>query len=296
MKTILFTAALSAFSIFTFAQEPINVTVAHQSVTRDAQNSYTVDIPQANLKDVEKEWTKYLSKKSKGRASESNGEYIQNNAVDKNISNKPFDVQSKLFGTSDGVRLTAWFTQRNRPLQSSERGNGQQLAVQKYIRDFAVPQYREAVKAELETEQDKLEEMEKQLSEMIKNEEASLKAIAENERSNERAKESIATTKSDIKSSSKKIEDQKEMVEYTASDPNATKGAKKTLDNLEDDKKDLQKSNEKEAKDLVKSKTEIREAERNTSNMQDAQAVQRANIEVQKKKIQDIKIKLSKIA
>jgi hypothetical protein len=105
----------------------------------------------------------------------------------------------------------------------------------------------------------------------------------------------MATNKADIESSSNKIHDQKEMVEQTSSDANATKGAKKTLGELEDEKKDLQKSNEEEAKDLVKSNKEIRESERNTANMQDAQAIKKGNIEVQKTKIQAIKIKLSKI-
>ena len=137
--------------------------------------------------------------------------------------------------------------------------------------------------------------MEKELTALIKEDEKSLKKISENQRSNERANDAIVTNNGDIQSSSDKISDQKEMVEMTASDPKAAKGAQKTLDDLEHEKKDLQKQNETEGRNMDSRNKETREEERNTTDSQQAQAVKTADIEKQKLIVHVVQTKLDNI-
>ena len=248
MKKIILAVSLLTISV-TFAQQLIEVKVDSTMVNRVNQ-SFSVDIPQVTLKDVKNDWLKYTAKGSSGKASVVNEEYIQTGAVNKNIAPGPFTVYSKIIETPAGVRLTAWLSQNNIVSASGVANSNQNLAVQKYMRDFAVMEYQDAVKAELKKEQNKLATLEKGLADLIKSEEKSTKTMSANGRSNERADDKIATNRSDIKSSSDKIEDQKDMVQKTAADPNASKGAKKTLAELESDKRDLQKENDKQSKKI----------------------------------------------
>lgn len=294
MKTLLFTI-LSAFSMVAFAQKTITVDVIPQPAGNNAQTVFSTDIPQANLKDVKKDWMKYISKDSKGNPKEENGEYIQYRAAYKNISPRPFDVYSKLTETSEGVRLTAWFTQNGRVFLSKESYSSDNMAVQKYLRDFAVEQYRNAVQSELKMEQDKLSTLEKEFASSVNDEEKSIKTMNENDRSTEKAYSDIATNNSDIQNSSYKINDQKEMVANTASDPNANKGAKKTLHELENEKKDLQKENDSKNKDIDSRDKENREEERKNMDAQQQQHFKMSALETQKLKVNEVQNKLANI-
>ncbi len=283
---------LISFALITFSQNAIVVTVSPAPVSMDTQRSFTVVIPQTNLKDVKKDWLKYLSKGSKGKASEVNGVYLQSGAVNKNISAAPFNIYSKVIETMAGVRLNVWLDDRS---VSGRVNNGQHLAVQKFVYDFAVQQYRNAVQMELIVEKGKQKDLEKDLADLIKSEEKSVKTVSQNERSADRAKDAIATNESDIQNSTTKISDQKENVERNASDPNASKGAKKTLGELEGDKKDLQKQNEKQGQSMDNMNKENRAEERNMAISKINQQAKTAALEKQKQVVREVQIKLDNI-
>jgi hypothetical protein len=162
MKKILVAAYLT-FSITAFAQKNITVDEAPRPMSKDSQFSYLVEIPQAKVKQVEKDWLKYISIKSKGKATVVNGENLQTEAVYKNISPNPFNVYSKLVETTDGVNLTVWLTDNNAAFISKTPNSIEDLAVQKYVRDFAVQEYKLAVEEELKMERNKLNDIENQI-------------------------------------------------------------------------------------------------------------------------------------
>lgn len=282
---------LSIISLSVFAQQPITVTVSKESSVGIINPSYSVDIPQVTLKDIEGNWLKYISKSSQGKAVLVNGEFIQQNTMNQNISPNSFTLYSKLTETTEGVRLAAHLA-RN----AIEAGNSNQpLAVQKYLRDFAVAEYRKAVVKELKTEENKLASLERNLAKVIKGEEKSTKTINVNERSNEQAVDVIATNNSDITVSGEKITEQKKMVDYTAADPNATKGAQKTLDELKDDKKDLQKANEAQQKKTDNRNKENRAEDRNLVKSQQNYETITLAIAQQRAVVNTVKEKLAKI-
>ncbi|MBL0309922.1 MAG: hypothetical protein IPP77_09670 [Bacteroidetes bacterium] len=294
MKLRLF-ITLYAISTSVFAQKPITVLISSQPYMNVSQQTFVVQIPQTTLKNVESHWLKYMSKESKGRVQAANGTFEQPNVSHPNISPNPFTIFSQLMGTTEGVRLTAWFTQNGTDFLFKDPNSGRELAAQKYLHDFAIQEYRAAVQEELATEQNKLQLMEKQLSGLNQDEEKSVKTIQENERATERSNEAIITNKADIQNSSDKISNQKGMVDRTASDPNATKGAKKTLSQMEDEKKELQKRNEAQGKDKYSMSKENRAEERNTSTIQQKQMLKTADIETQRQKVYEVKTKLDNI-
>jgi hypothetical protein len=294
MKKILVAAYLT-FSITAFAQKNITVDEAPRPMSKDTQFSYLVEIPQAKVKQVEKDWLKYISIKSKGKATVVNGENLQTEAVYKNISPNPFNVYSKLVETTDGVNLTVWLTDNNAAFISKTPNSIEDLAVQKYVRDFAVQEYKLAVEEELKMERNKLNDIEKQQASLIKDEEKSNKKINDNLRAIAKAKDKIVTTQSDIDAASVKIENQKKMVDKTAADANATKGAKKTLNDLEKDKVKSQKNTDGDAKDIESWEKEIREEQRNIADGKQKQGLKLSDIDAQKQIVYGVQTKLSNI-
>ncbi len=285
----------SALSLCISAQKPITIEESVRPMSKDSQPSFTVEIPEVTLADVEKDWLKYVSSKSKGKATVVNGENLQPAAINKNISPNPFNVYSKLLATSNGVTLTAWFTENDTDFISKANKNGSELAIEKYLRDFAAEQYREVVEAQLKTEQGVQNNLSKELDALIKEQEKSGKKVSESNRSIQKCNDNIATNNADIQSVSYKINDQKGMVERTAADANANKGAKQTLKDLENQKKKLQKQNETENKNIDSFNKTIREEERKIADVKEKITAKSAQIEQQKQKVSEVEQKLKGI-
>lgn len=275
-----------------FSQNSIQVTVWPAPVSMDTQRSFAVVIPQAVLKEVKTNWLKYTGAGSKGKATELNGELLQTRAVNKSISGTPFNIYSRLIAISEGVRLLVWLDDRS---VSTQPNRVQHLAVQKYIYDFAVQEYRKAVDKELRAEQNKQQQLENELAALIKSEEKSAKTVNRNERATERATDAIATNSGDIEKATQKIDDQKGNVERNAGDANAAKGAEKTLSGMEGDKRDLQKQNEKQSRDIDNMNKENREEERSMSAVNDTKVQVSQALEKQKLVVRAVQDKLDNI-
>jgi hypothetical protein len=265
------------------------------TASADAQTTFYVDIPQSDLKSTERPWHRYIGRRSKGRSSDANGIHLQLGAVNSNISPEPFDVNSTLTETIGGMRLTAWLTRNGKPFVSKDASTGQQAAVRKYLHDFAIGQYREAVEAELKTETSKLKDMEKSLASIIKDGEKSGRTVSRNERSSKRTSAAMTTSRQDIAIKSENIDSQRDMVDVTASDPNASEGAEKTMDGLKDDKKDLQKLNESQGRDLDDLNKDSREAQRNVIASDKRMAAMQERIAAQRTLVANVKTKLAAI-
>ena len=261
----------------------------------DSQGFVSVTIPQTEQRQVQKDWVEYAGRGSKGKATVVNGDNLQYGAVNKNISPSQFDISCRLLGTNEGVRVTVWLTENNTLLVSKEQNNDRTLALQKYVHDFAVIEYKQAVMNELKNAQGKQKGMENELTKLIKEDEKSGKRIDRDKASIQHTNDAIITGNHDIQSFTSKIESQKGMVDNNAEDPNASKGAKKTLSELEDQKKNLQKQNDKRGKEIMNWTDEIRADERALADDKEKESAKRANIETQKQIVKEIQVKLNSI-
>lgn len=258
--------------------------------------SYQFTIPQAYLKDVSKNWQKYIKAGSKGKVAEANGETIIAGAVNKNVSGTTFDIYSTLVETTEGVRLTAWLVGPDSAYISKANNTDRDLAAQKYLHDFAVEAYKDAVSRELKEQQDGLKALEDNLKEFIKEEEKSNKKINENERSIDRQKNAIKASENDQKNKADQIGAQKKVVEQQkAISEDAAKAAAKVQKDFEKELKQLEKDHEKLSKEIDKWEAEIREEGRNIDKTKQNQRLKNDSIEKQKLIIKAIEEKLAAI-
>jgi|ERR1043165_1782538 hypothetical protein len=295
LKSIVITS-LSILSVTAFAQKQISVTQTKQPMQGDSQRvSFATIIPQTNLKEATKNWQKYISEKAKGKMVLVSGDNLQTGVVNKNISVNPFDVYSKLRETNDGVLLSVWFPQNSALFTAKEQLTGVNQGMDKYIRDFAVLEYKRVVQRELKVEQDKLKKLEADFARLIQSEEKSIKTVNENDRSTLRANQAVTTNNADIENSATKISNQKENVDRNAGDANASKGARKTLTELENDKRDLQRKNETQGRNTDNRDKENRAQERYQLNSKEKQSSKTEAIEKQRLVVASVQAKLNNI-
>lgn len=291
---VLVVALVFAFSAS--AQREILVAQSIQACSKGEQPAYQVLIPEAKLKNVENGWKKKLKAKSKGKLESINGEWIIYGAVDNNIAPDGFNVFSKLLETTEGVILTAWFMRSDSVFISRNTVADKSLAVEKYMRDFAVEEYRQVVQAELNAENKKLSDLESELKQLINTEEKANKKINENERSISRTKSEIRSNEGDQKTKEAEVKKQKGVAESLKVTPgDAYKEAQKTLKQLEGELKKLVSENEKMHKQIDKMEAEIREEQRNIARSIQEQYQKRADIDKQKKVAKAVEEKLSNI-
>lgn len=278
------------------AQTNIVVEETSRAFSKGEQPSFLVTIPQAKLKEVEKEWIKYIRKDSKGKPETINGEVWMPGAVVKNISPDPINIYSRLTETQEGVILTAWIAITDVAFVSKQLNTDQDLAAQNYVRNFAVEQYKAAVKSELKDEQDKLKKLENELDGLIKDEEKSVKKISEHKRSIERNEAAIVTSKNDQKLKAEQVANQKRVVEQLRNTPgDAFKEAEKTLKKMEDEQRKLEKDNEKLNRDIDNWNKDIRSEERGIEKSKQDQRLKREEIEKQKNVVNEVQRKLNGI-
>ena len=276
--------------------EILPVNIAAPTITMDTQpGPLSVMIPQVTLKGVQKDWQHYAGMGSKGKATITNGQYTQYAAVNKNISADPFNITAGILATTEGVRVSVWLSDNNNFQNSKNSTSDRDQALQKYLHDFAVKEYRDCVTNELKCGNERQKALEADLTKLVKEEEKATKNTEENRRAILKANDAIATQKSDIVAMTGKIEAQKGMVDNTAADPNATKGAKKTLHDLEDSKVKLQRQSDKESKNIETWTNEIRANDRSIADIRGKQAAKRTDIEQQKQRVQSIQSKLEGI-
>ena len=295
MKIIYF-SSLALLPLLSFAQQTITVTEQEQSMSKGMQTSYYVEIPQTHLKEVEKDWLKYGAEKSKGKTISANGENLQNEAVNQNISAKPFSLYSKLMETTDHVQVSIWVSEDNVTFISNRSLNNKGEAVKKYLYDFAIMEYKKAVSEELSMETKSQKDMEKQLDALIKEDEKSNKKINSNQAAIKSAADVTMTTNTNLAGMDDKISAQQQMVLSTASDPNAHKGAEKSLKDLQNQRADMIKLNENNVKNTDNWNKEIREEERKISDNKEKQTQQVAALDIQKQKVQSLSNKLAHIS
>ena len=162
--TILLLAILPFLS---FGQKELKIIEQEKEMSIGTRNAYVVDIPQAKLKDVTNDFKKYIKKDAKGKVNEDKGEISMLGAVNKNISSMPFSIFGRFVESSEGVTVSIWVADGEN-FVSSKLTPDKSIAVNKYLKDFVIEQYKRAVKEELENEKDKAKAEQKTLEGFVK--------------------------------------------------------------------------------------------------------------------------------
>lgn len=145
------------------------------------RQAYVVTIPIGELKKISKHWNDYIGNDTYGWESQKDGIHGQRGVTEKTISSRKFAVYNEIVTTELGVRLTIWFEQRRKPFTATKTGDKLNLAIKKYIQDFAIDQYKRGIQSRLKDEQHLKQELQMELVALNRDQENSNKAISDSE-------------------------------------------------------------------------------------------------------------------
>ena len=123
------------------AQDTLYVTQGESLMSLGQYNGYSIEIPQAKVKDVAGSWKKYIKRgETKTSMENTDGEYRIRGTVLSNISLLPMNVYAQIKETEKGVRITAFFTEDDSIFISDAGSTEKSSSVQKLMKDFALMQ------------------------------------------------------------------------------------------------------------------------------------------------------------
>lgn len=221
MKKSIF-VLLAVFCLVFLANSEINaqisasITVNEEviSMSQGVKNSFSVKLPSTDLKDLEKQWAKYLKEyKGKTKQVKNLNEWFTDNAKMEAVSRNSVDLYTVFTpAEEETTRLIVWFDLGGAYLSTELHGE-QANAGEKILYDFALQIKKEVAAAKIEAEKEALKEMEVDLEKVAKSEQEFLKTIEEMKAKIEKLEADIAANQNTQAEKKAAIEAQKKMIE-----------------------------------------------------------------------------------
>ncbi len=149
------------------AQQPVSVTADSLTIAGKKFPAVKVNIPEANMEHLRKEWKSELESRTSSKAVEDNGLYTIFGAHGGKISNTPINIYSRVDGTDSLAAMTAAVELKKD--EFAVPGSSAFGELEKTLRRFAYEQYKYKVTGDLDREEDKLRDLKKQYKEAKEN-------------------------------------------------------------------------------------------------------------------------------
>ncbi len=249
------------------AQQEIRVFKDSAMISKGKQVGYAVHIPEGDIEEIKKEWSKLIRQNTKSKVEELGLEINIMGTQIEEIHHAPINLYSSIYKTDTVIKLIAFFEidsvffifdATNKTLQSEKNHH----AIQHFMRNFAVEQYHNTVAEELDEEEKELKMLNKEFENMQKENENAQKDIEECEQGIINSEHAITTLTTDNERKLEDINIQKESMASIPKDTDLGKEAKKDLKSLEKDKKNIENQLEKERKNIVECTATIDEMNR----------------------------------
>ncbi|MDN5199792.1 hypothetical protein QQ008_00420 [Fulvivirgaceae bacterium BMA10] len=275
-----------------FEVKPILFEASSMEMSKGSQPGITMQIPQASVEDVKKQWLKHIQANRKNKAQIAGDEIVLTNTLLTEVSEDSLNIYSKINENMSGTNLVL-FLEQNDQFISEELDKAKYEATVKMMRDFGVESYKNAVKDELKEEKKILKDLRNDLNKLQNENEKLHKKISENELG-------IINKQSDIKLNSlneeSKIEEIYEQSKVVgAAEGEAKKEANKDLKSLKRERKKMQKKNKRMHNKIVDNRGEIEKTKEAIVENLSEQDLQKEKIKKQLSRVKSIEEKLSKI-
>ena len=256
-KMFIISAGFVMFFAFIFplhSQETLEVKPIEGQISKGMQPGYVVEIPMAVLQDVQQDWIKKLQENTKLKVEIVKDELIFSNAVKGEIASDTINLYT-LFIQKD-VRLLMYVFLEIDDVFFSSKGDQANLSVEKidnglkkYIRDFAVNEYKAAAAKDLDAEQKLLVQKQKELDKLVKDKEG--------------LEKNNSSLENEIDQAEREVADMERQIELKNEEMNAHNTSMLSITGQEEKKaaaekkKDLEKEKSKLEKNRTGAKNEI---------------------------------------
>lgn len=279
------------------AQTPVEVERKTVKMSQGEQQAYIVNIPETDFDEVTKDWKKIIRQNTKSKVEEVGQELVIKGTYISEIHNGSINIYSTLMKDDSAVRLVAVFeidsvffnfSEDTKDLHTEKTNNH----ITHFLRHFAVEQYRETVEEELEGEEKKLKDLNKEMNSLTKLREGYLEEIQENEQKIKNSEDVISSFEQDNVRKLDEINAKKATIASLADDPVMHDKAKDELKNFEKQKKNIENTLKKERKNIVKYNSSIEDYNRQIENNLELEEEMKAAIEAQEDVVNKVSAKL----
>lgn len=279
------------------AQEVVKVEQTVINLSEENIPALKVKIYQANIEDVIKEWGKLVvsetDKKSRKKPIVSKNDYAIDSVSLSQISDKPINVTS-IFSQHDwGVEMMTALKLNGSYLDSTNKMVYQRAS--RFIRDFALSKYYDAVEVELSDEERELKALENRLDQLMKENTGLRKDISSYEQDIVDANEEIAIQKANREAKNMQIMEQESIITRVRGDKLLVKEQKKILNDLKRDRQKISNRISKEERNIITANSNISKANRSISMNEQQQEKQNELIRLQMEYIDSVRLKLDAI-
>lgn len=293
-KSIIIILALLTYSI-SFAQEDIVVKIKDKKFYDNEAVAYVVEIPQAKYKDVERAWPKYLKDNLKEKVISEDGQFSIYGKYLPKIANDSLDINSFIKEYEGQIVLAVSFRLNGKYI-SDDSDEEIHYPTKAYVRKFAVEQYQDAVKDELNEEQKKFDALDSDLKSLIKANDNYRDAIKQHKRDINTNKDLITLNEMDQSSKVLQIQAQKELIyKLVNAVGDEQKDAEKKLKEMEREFKQLQNKKDALANKIDNLESQIRKKEREIADNEKNQKILRLEKDDQEYMVRKIEKKLERI-
>lgn len=256
MKNVFLTAFLLLLGmVMANAQQAIEFAEGELEFGNSKCPGIWVNIPEADVAKVKKDWKKLIEKGTKSKAIETGNEITIFGAMVKDIVGSPINIYSSVAEKDSAVRLFASvefsrdeFAVANTPEFESLKNS---------LKQFSKDQYSVIVKEQLSAEEKTLKAMEKEITSLRKEQEKLEKGIESANTSISQETYKIATSQTNLEENNLSLE-KKNSASGSVDDANK-KAFAKEVKSLENKKKSLEKDIPASETKISKSKTLIEE-------------------------------------
>lgn len=294
MKRFLIIILFVLPAVICLGQKKIEVTETAKKMSQGLQPAFVVNIPETEIRDVERDWKRLQQKGTRSRVEQEEEEMKLSQAGISGVPGESITVYSRLYADHGQTILVAFF-EIDSAFFTPQQNPDIARSIRDYLRDFAVEEYREVVKSQLKDEEKKLQALVRTLESMRDEEKKNERIIKENEREIKNLKDEIEVNLSDEERKNEQIEQQKDMVEAVRELEEEHKAARKELRKLERDKKKIRRQRKNMYRKIDRLEAEIKRAKRDIRIGKEKQKQQEKVIKDQEEVVKSFQNKLDNI-
>ncbi len=220
-------------------------------------------IPETSIDNVKRTWQRYLRKEGDGKLQRDGNTLFMEDVMVEEISSEFFNAEMRFDQDSSGT-VVKIAMEKDSVIMNPQDDKVFFDAMEDLLVKRGKEAYRDKVEEDLNTERDVLDGMEKELSNLVKDNEKSHKNITDNNIEINQTNMEIDQNEIELRAITQELV-QKRSAVSSARDKDSKKAAKKAENSTEKTQKRLQKDREKMFQGIIDSKREIAESEQDIS-------------------------------
>lgn len=295
MKLISIGTLLFFFSLNTSkAQSELKIKEETHPMSLGNRIAFIVEVPQYNTTDFQKEWVKYLRKKTKATVKPSKTEWNLLNAKVDGILVDSLSIYAHFSQGTNGSTITAFFARKDSFITTANKP-AIANSVKGLLYDFGYTAYIHIVEKELEKENRTLNSMKDEKERLQKSEDKNLKEIEEGTNTIEQSETELDAIKEELEIKQKDIFTQKQKALTLSKKSEERQEQNEIVRGMEKDKKQHLKRMQSLNATIASKNATIRTKERFTITLKSQQDKKTEEIKKQETVVAAVETKLAAI-